>query len=231
MKTTAFIFACVVMSAVTYGQTNPQFQPEEFQRAPANSINDYLHNNVKHFQDAALCCIPGTEVIAFVVTPEGELTGFRVINSVSPAVDDEVIRVLKETSGSWSPGSRNGVPVGMEQEVALVFIPNDHFNIVEEAKSLLDKGNRIFTVKKDPERALKYFNDAFRLRPCEESILAARSRCMYTLGDIEGAILDCSRIIELNRSQSNQLEAADPFTLLEQLMDHADGSGRFYSSN
>ncbi len=105
------------------------------------------------------------------------------------------------------------------------------FNIVEEAKSLLDKGNRIFTVKKDPERALKYFNDAFRLRPCEESILAARSRCMYTLGDIEGAILDCSRIIELNRSQSNQLEAADPFTLLEQLMDHADGSGRFYSSN
>ncbi|MBE0652511.1 MAG: energy transducer TonB [Bacteroidales bacterium] len=227
MKTTAFIFAFVIMSSMTYGQTNPQFQPEEFPKAQANSIYDYLINNVKYFQDAALNCIPGTEVIAFLVTPEGELTGFRVINSVSPAVDDEVIRVLKETSGSWSPGFRNGVPAGMEQEVALVFVPNGYFNIVEEAKNLLDKGNRILTVKKDPERALKYFNDAFRLRPCEESILAARSRCLYTLGDIEGAILDCSRIIELNRSQSNQLEAADPFTLMEQLMDHAEGSIAF----
>jgi len=227
MKTTAFIFAFVIMSSMTYGQTNPQFQPEKFPKAQANSIYDYLNNNVKYFQDAALNCIPGTEVIAFVVTPEGELTGFRVINSVSPAVDDEVIRVLKETSGSWSPGSRNGVPAGMEQEVALVFVPNGHFNIVEEAKSLLDKGNRILTVKKDPERALKYFNDAFRLRPCEESILAARSRCLYTLGDIEGAILDCSRMIELNQSQNNQLEAADPFTLMEQLMDHTGGSIAF----
>jgi tetratricopeptide (TPR) repeat protein len=115
----------------------------------------------------------------------------------------------------------------MEQEVALVFVPNGHFNIVEEAKSLLDKGNRILTVKKDPERALKYFNDAFRLRPCEESILAARSRCLYTLGDIEGAIVDCSRMIELNRSQNNQLEFADPFTLMEQLMDHSGGSIAF----
>lgn len=227
MKTTAFIFACVIMSAMTYGQTNPQFQPEEFQKSQANSIYDNLNNNVKHFQDAALYCIPGTEVIAFVVTPEGELTAFRVINSVSPAVDDAIIRVLKETSGSWTPGSRNGVPAGMEQEVALVFVPNGHFNIIEEAKSLLDKGNRIFAVKKDPERALKYFNEAFRLRPSEESILAARSRCLYTLGDLEGAIQDCSRIIELNRSQSNQLEAADPFKLMEQLMDHADGSIAF----
>jgi hypothetical protein len=172
MKTTALFFACVMMSAMTFGQTTPQFRTGESPDATTGSINNYLNDQMKNLQCAALHCRPGTEVIAFVVTPGGELDGFRVINSVSPAIDDEVIRVLKGTSGSWVPGTLNGEQVAMELEVAIVYVPDHNFNLVEEAKHYLDKGNQMLLLKKDPKRALRCFNEAFRLIPNEESILA-----------------------------------------------------------
>ena len=232
MKTNAIFFLSMMMSTITFGQMNPQFQLEElqttqpeflsfdtcYQGIEVNSIHDYLSNTVKYSQGSADCCLPGTEVIAFVVTSTGELTGFRVINSVSSAIDDKMISVLKGTSGNWMPGFINGEPVDMEKEVSLVFIPYDNYDIVKEAKYYMDKGNNLLYVKKNPKRAMKCFNEAFRLRPSNESILAARSICKFELGDEQGAIQDCNRIIALNSYDGIQLDAADPIELLEQLI-------------
>jgi tetratricopeptide (TPR) repeat protein len=157
-------------------------------------------------------------VIAFVVTSAGELTDFQVINSVSSAIDVEMVRLLKATSGNWMPGFINGEPGAMKKEVSLVFIPYDNYDIVKEAKYYMDKGNNLLYVKKNPKRAMKCFNEAFRLRPSNESILAARSICKFELGDEQGAIQDCNRIIALNSYDGIQLDAADPIELLEQLI-------------
>ena len=236
MKNNVMFLLGMAMSIMAYGQKQTQITLEEMSIIPPDftgiattlqdheieSIHDYLCNYIKCPQGSSGCCFPGTEVIAFVVTSTGELTGFRVINSVSSAIDDEVIRVLKTTSGNWMPGFINGEPVSMEQEVSLVFIPSNNYDIVKEAKTYLDKGNKILFIKKNPKRALKCFNEAFRLLPNKESILAARSICKYQMGDEQGAIQDCSRIIALNSFDGIQLDAADPIELLDQLMGYAD---------
>lgn len=213
MKTTAFFLVSMMMSALTFGQTNPQFQPKEAQTSI--SIHDYLRDHMNCPRENPGGFIPGTEVIAFVVTSTGELTDFRVVSSVSIHIDEDMIRVLKETSGSWLPGQINGESVAMEKEVSLAFMPY-YYDPVSEAKKYLAKGNSV--LYKNPKRALRFINEAYRLFPCDESVLVARSQCKYELGDVEGAVQDCNRIIALNSVDDIQHEVSDPNELLEQLL-------------
>ena len=86
------------------------------------SLNDYLSDRIAHpSQFSKRKKTEGTEVIQFDVTPEGELSQFRVINSVSPEIDEHVISVLKTTSGFWTPGENNGEPATMTREISVVF--------------------------------------------------------------------------------------------------------------
>lgn len=50
----------------------------------------------------------GIMVIDFVVHLDGSLSDFRVIKSLAKDIDEEVINIIKQTSGSWSPGILNG---------------------------------------------------------------------------------------------------------------------------
>lgn len=209
MKTTAISFAIIMMSAMIYGQPNPQFSQEEM------SIYDYLRVQMNFNGENTGYFLPGTEVIAFVINPNGELTDFRVINSISTDIDNEMIRALKETSGKWQPGFRDGNPVAMDQEVALAFMPHN-YDFVSEAKSNLARGNRLLS--SNPKRALKYYDNAYRLLPYNESILIARSLCKYKLGDMQGAIRDNNRIIALNGNQNGQDGVTDQLNLSENLI-------------
>lgn len=194
MKTKAIFLASMMMSAMTFGQTNPQFQADGQQSA---SIYKYVCEHINCPGENSICFRPGTEVIAFVVTSTGELEDFRVVNSISKQMDNEMIRVLKETRGSWQPGLFNGEPVKTEYEFAMAFI-SSNFDPVQEATKYLSKGNSL--IYKNPRRALKFINEAFRLLPCCESVLVARSVCKAELGDVQGAREDCDRIIALNNS-------------------------------
>ena len=236
MKTNAILLLSMIMSSLTYGQMNPQFQLEEMQITPpefpsletadldlkVRSIHDYLRINVRNPQDYNEGSLPGTEVVAFVVMPSGELTDFRVINSVSSAIDEEMIRVLKETSGSWIPGLINGDPVAMGREVSVVFRPHPNYDIVRKAKAFTKKGSKMHLVKKNPERALNYFNVAVRLLPNEVNILAARSLCKYELGDELGAREDYQRINTLRNTVESQLQAVFPEEELNHLAGYAE---------
>ena len=197
MKTTAIFLVSMMMSALTFGQTNPQFQTADGQQSA--SIYKYVREHINCPRENSICFHPGTEVIAFVVTSTGELEDFRVVNSVSKQMDEEMIRVLKETSGSWQPGLFKGEPVKTEYEVAMAFIPSN-FDPVQEAKKYLINGNSL--IYKNPRRALKFINEAYRLLPCCESVLVARSVCKAELGDVLGAREDCDRIIALKNAYS-----------------------------
>lgn len=236
MKTAAIFVFSLMMSVITFGQLNPQILSDDLHTTPpefpgsvhsyqypdATSIEEYLSNKVQYAQNEVDGSPPGTEVISFVVTSTGDLTEFRVINSVSTAIDEEVIRLLKTTSGCWRPGYTNGGPVDMEQEVSLVLIPYANYDIVKEARNYLEKGIRLLDIQKNPRKALECLNKAIRLRPNNECILAARSRCKYELGDEFGAIQDCRRIMYLNSANGQELTATDPYVLLKQLMGQHD---------
>jgi hypothetical protein len=195
MKTTAISLAVMMMSAMTFGQTHPHFQPADVQKS--TSIYNYVREHINCPGENTACFIPGTEVIAFTVTSTGEVKDFKIVSSLSAQLDEEMIRALQATSGSWEPGRINGESADMKHEVAMAFIPSN-FDPVQEATKYLSKGNSL--IYKNPRRALRYINDAFRLFPCSESVLVARSVCKAELGDVLGAMEDCDRIIALNNS-------------------------------
>jgi len=208
MKTTAISFAVMMMSALTFGQTKPSYQTDNEQSSA--SIYNYIREHINCPAGNLTCFRPGTEVIAFVVTSAGELKDFRVVSSISQELDEAMIEVLKETSGNWEPGTVKGEATEMEHEVAMAFIPAN-FDPVMEATRYLTKGNAL--IYKNPKRALRYLNEAFRLLPCNESVLVARSTCKAQLGDTLGAVEDANRILSLNSQKDHQNDETETLVL------------------
>ena len=121
----------MVMSIIAFGQepkqmleevevTPPKFTGIEgvvtiIQNESIATIDDYLIKNIEYPEESVQRWLEGTAVVQFVVTANGEVTNFEVINSVSFDIDDELIRVLETTNGMWQPGLNNGRPVAMEK--------------------------------------------------------------------------------------------------------------------
>jgi len=217
---------CMILSVIAFGQNQrpklleevevipPAFtgikgvvtiiQEEEFE-----SIEDYLSKNVQYPEESGEFLFEGTEVVQFVVTSSGEVTNFKVINSVSSEIDDEVIRVLKTTNGMWKPGSNNGKPVAMEKEVSIIF-KIDETKERAETKDLAKiverfyrKGSKNLLIKNKPKRALKYYDKGIVLLPNEKSLLLVRGLARFELGNQEGACRDWNRIKTLGGFESD----------------------------
>ena len=228
MKTKVVFLQCMILSIVVFGQIEGQKTLPETEVIPPKfpavettwnwkkiqSIDDYLRANIEYPEKALNEGYYGTEVVQFVVTPAGELADFKVINSVCREIDEEVIGVLKSTNGSWKPASVNTEPVPMVKEVSVVFKLKGTYDFVSMAKRFLNSGNKKFFLKKNPKKALKYYNRGIALLPNQYTLLVARGMCRFELGNEEGAIRDWNRIKTLSDSDNNHLETiylADDF--------------------
>jgi hypothetical protein len=65
----------------------------------------------KNFRVPDVSGLNGKVIIAFVVDKDGTLTDLRVLKDMGYGTGAEAIRVLKLTSGKWTPGLHKGVPV------------------------------------------------------------------------------------------------------------------------
>lgn len=197
MKTNFFLAAGMLIAAIATGQnkelTAIEVTPPAFKSEAPKSINDFLQKNVEYPAEAYLSKQQGTEVVQFVITPEGKITDITMINSVSKEIDKEIISVLQLTSGSWEPGTKNGEPVSMESEVSMVFMLHPNVDFVEMAKENMGKGNELLFLKNQPKRALKFYDDAINFLPNNETIHAIRGFCKYRIGDEDGANRDWDR--------------------------------------
>ncbi len=169
----------------------------------AELVREFIIKNVNYPVEALDNYKEGTEIVHFCITKEGKVTNFKVINSVSPEIDKELIRVLKTTDGMWKPGYNNGVPVDMGKEVSLVFClgkddfcsVKDHF--VNKATEYFQGANKQLFVKHNPKKALKQYNKGIKYLPNDKALLYIRGLCRYELGDEEGARRDWDRIVSL----------------------------------
>lgn len=169
--------------------TPPKFRSEFYQ-----NLNDFLLSGIEYPVESIKAGNEGTEVIHFVITPMGNITDIRIINSISEIIDLEMKRILEITAGMWIPGTANGEPVFMEKEISVVFKISEKSDFVAKAKSNLELGNKMLFEKKNPEKALKYFDKSITLLPNEETLLAVRGLCKYEMGDIESAKNDWNRL-------------------------------------
>ncbi|WP_167610071.1 energy transducer TonB [Maribellus sediminis] len=233
MKKSVIFFICFVVPFFLFGQNkteDPIANVGEVQVSPPqftgiNNVNNllnessdvlikaYLAEKITFPERAAVCKQEGTEVIKFLITPEGEVSDITIVNSVCPELDKEIVRVLQTTNGMWKPGLRNNNAATMPQEISMVYSSVDEANgavmerFYEKAKYFLDKGNQKLYVKEKPSSALKFYNNGIKYLPNDESLLMARGLCLYALGDLDAARRDWSRIEQLGGVNVNELVA------------------------
>lgn len=81
----------------------------------------FLATNMRYPEDAMQIGIQGKVYVSFVVEEDGSLTSFKVTKSVSFALDNEAIRVVKSMP-KWIPGDNKGKPVRVLYTVPLNFV-------------------------------------------------------------------------------------------------------------
>ncbi len=166
------------------------------------SVQVYLTKMLEYPQKSLECFQQGTEVVEFIVTADGKPTAFNIVNSVCQEMDEEVIRAIKTTNGKWVPGTVNGKPADLKQEISVIFTIYSYEEYMENAQKIVQKGNHYLFVHNKPKKALKYFNRAITLLPNEECLLVARSLCRYAKKDFYGAENDWKRMKVLARKNN-----------------------------
>lgn len=217
MKTIKILVICMFASFVVTAQNLPPFALEDVEVVPPEftlqytadseySINSYISKN---FVYPEITRLPheGTEVVKFAIKSNGELSDIHVINSVSPAIDTEIIRILKTTKHMWVPGKHNGEPTTMEKEIAIQvkashseWLNNDR-DFTAIATRHFSKGAQKLLVQRKTRQALGQFKDALRYKPYDQGLLKMLALCEIELGHTELADAYLSRIEEINDGQ------------------------------
>lgn len=138
--------------------------------------------------------IEGKEIIHFTINPDGSVSNFKVVNSVSPRIDEEVIDALKTTDGMWKPGYNNENVIPMEKEFSMVFKLAETRDLIERATDQFKRGNKLLLIKEKPKRALQHFNRGLVYVPESKPLLFLRGLTRYELGNKDGAYQDWTRI-------------------------------------
>lgn len=79
---------------------------------------DYIHNNIQYPKEAIENKKEGAVSIQFIIDEDGKLSDFKKISDVGFGLEEEAIRLIKNSSG-WNPGIQNGhkVPVEIVQQI------------------------------------------------------------------------------------------------------------------
>jgi len=220
MKTISIFAISMLVAVFAFGQNRnveeveisaPQFMGIKnavavVNESPNTQIKAYLKENLVYPQEAANCNIEGTEVVEFTVTTKGNVTDFKIINSVCPLIDEEVISVLQQTNGMWLPGTKNGNPADVSMELPFTFCTSKtpsksvHEIFTEKATAYFVRATEMLFEKDNAKKALKYYNMGVTYLPYDKSLLLLRGMCRYELGDKEGATADWTRMRDLGCS-------------------------------
>ncbi|MGD9931565.1 MAG: energy transducer TonB [Mangrovibacterium sp.] len=226
MKRTMISMLCILLSVFAFGQVNQRIMVGEIEVTPPkfagteklvermqmqnfSTIENYLISQIEYRQNTRKWYDEGTEVVKFIVTADGKVTDFEIINSVSPDIDEEIIHVLKSTEGLWLPGFNNGLPVDMEKEVSVSFCANPKSALenstyfLDQAKHYFHRANRKLYDKHQNRRALRNYDRAICYMPNDKCLLATRGMCRYSVGDKDGACRDWNRLKSLGGTDSD----------------------------
>jgi TonB family protein len=130
----------------------PRFPGCEDQASPQNCANqkmlEFIYQNLKYPADAREAQQEGTVVASFVVNKTGRLVDFKIVRSIHPSLDAEVLRVVRlmnELELPWVAGKQRGRAVNVMINLPIRFkldaeaakpqnsgAADDIFKVVEE---------------------------------------------------------------------------------------------------
>ena len=243
MKTIKLLFICMFAAIFAHAQeTVPPYTMEDVEVTPpkftavkynavdnTNSLKTYIANNFKYdteFGETA----EGTEVIKFTVNSDGSLSDIKVVNSVSPNVDNLLTNIIGETNYMWMPGKTNGVAVAMEKEIAIQIklgmteSAAEQRDFTEIARNHFTKGAEKLFVDRKTKRAIKCFETAARYRPYDQATMYMLALCEVDRGNIDAAQAYVERFRKLGGDKdlleenlAQDVKSVEGYELLSQL--------------
>ena len=106
-------------------ESNKIFNGDDVDQQPSfpggtNALNTFIASNLKYPVFAQEKGIQGRVVVKFIVEKDGSISNVEVDRSVSPSLDNEAMRVIKNMP-KWIPGQINGKAVKVECSHPFVF--------------------------------------------------------------------------------------------------------------
>jgi Ca-activated chloride channel homolog len=95
-------------------------QMPKFQGGDQKDFIEYIQKHIIYPEKAKENGIFGRVFVQFVINEKGELVDIKIIRSIDPLLDNEVIRVLKQ-SPKWTPGKQRGKPVKTTMTIPIEF--------------------------------------------------------------------------------------------------------------
>ncbi|MGE0077146.1 MAG: TonB family protein [Bacteroidales bacterium] len=112
----------------------------KFNNKGIDAAREYIAQNLKYPDIAAKKGIQGRVYVSFVVEKDGSVSNTKIVRSVDPILDEEVLRVVNNMP-KWTPGSQNGKTVRVKFTIPAIFNLNN--------KSQDSKGKDVSTVVVD----------------------------------------------------------------------------------
>lgn len=109
----------------TSPQSIAEGKPEEsyVQAEPAKGyqeLYDYFSKNLIYPKEALKDSIQGVSTVSFIINKDGGHDGIEVVNSLGPAFDKEIARLI-ESMPEWKPALLNGKPVPSRISLPITF--------------------------------------------------------------------------------------------------------------
>jgi TonB family protein len=94
---------------------NPPYYPNGM-----SAFAGYINSNMRYPKEAIQKRVEGAVLIQFIVNEEGKLTDFKKLSDKGYGLEEEAIRLLKN-SGDWKPGVQNGRKVRVQVQQQVIF--------------------------------------------------------------------------------------------------------------
>ena len=92
----------------------------KFQGGDINTFRNWLMTHVKYPETARKMGIQGRVIAQFVVNTEGNVEKVKILRSLEPDCDAEVVRVIRN-SPKWTPGKKDGENVKQQFVSPVIF--------------------------------------------------------------------------------------------------------------
>jgi Ca-activated chloride channel homolog len=95
-------------------------QPATFQGGDLKMFLEWVQKNIQYPKELVEICVSGKVYVRFTVNEKGKVVDIKILRSLDPLLDQEVIRVLK-TSPLWTPAKQSGRAVKQQFTLPVSF--------------------------------------------------------------------------------------------------------------
>ena len=110
-----------------------------------SELMKFLAANIRYPKEAEEKGEQGRVIVSFIVDKDGSINGAYAINSTSPQLETEALRIVNSMP-AWTPGKQNGEPVRVKFTMPIMFRLNDSNTPTTLINEVKQEGKKVTSV-------------------------------------------------------------------------------------